>query len=218
MTYINKFLLPIFVALFIIVPAVHAEAMPVPAPPQVAAESYLLIDYDSGKVLAENDADAQVEPASITKLMTGYAVYEEVIAGRMSLKDMVTISEKAWRMGGSRMYLDVGSKVSVEALLKGLIIQSGNDAAIALAEHVAGNEGAFVELMNQYAVRLGMNNTNFMNSTGWPDPQHLTTARDIATLAAAVVRDHSEKRFSLTTILNSTTATSCYGMIVLLMA
>jgi D-alanyl-D-alanine carboxypeptidase (penicillin-binding protein 5/6) len=192
MTYINKFLLPIFVALFIIVPAVHAEAMPVPAPPQVAAESYLLIDYDSGKVLAENDADAQVEPASITKLMTGYAVYEEVIAGRMSLKDMVTISEKAWRMGGSRMYLDVGSKVSVEALLKGLIIQSGNDAAIALAEHVAGNEGAFVELMNQYAVRLGMNNTNFMNSTGWPDPQHLTTARDIATLAAAVVRDHSE--------------------------
>jgi D-alanyl-D-alanine carboxypeptidase (penicillin-binding protein 5/6) len=166
--------------------------MPVPAPPQVAAESYLLIDYDSGKVLAENDADAQVEPASITKLMTGYAVYEEVIAGRMSLKDMVTISEKAWRMGGSRMYLDVGSKVSVEALLKGLIIQSGNDAAIALAEHVAGNEGAFVELMNQYAVRLGMNNTNFMNSTGWPDPQHLTTARDIATLAAAVVRDHSE--------------------------
>jgi D-alanyl-D-alanine carboxypeptidase (penicillin-binding protein 5/6) len=192
MTYINKFLLPIFVALFIIVPAVHAEAMPVPAPPQVAAESYLLIDYDSGKVLAENDADAQVEPASITKLMTGYAVYEEVIAGRMSLKDMVTISEKAWRMGGSRMYLDVGSKVSVEALLKGLIIQSGNDAAVALAEHVAGNEGAFVELMNQYAVRLGMNNTNFMNSTGWPDPQHLTTARDIATLAAAVIRDHSE--------------------------
>jgi len=192
MKFKNNILQLLFTALIIVMPVVHADVMPVPAPPQVAAENYLLIDYDSGKVLAEKDADKQIEPASITKLMTAYVVYEEVIAGRMSLKDMVHISEKAWRMGGSRMYLDVGSKVSVGELLEGLIVQSGNDASVALAEHVAGSEDAFVQLMNQYAVKLGMNHTNFMNSTGWPDPQHLTTARDIATLAAAVIRNHAD--------------------------
>lgn len=192
MTYIKRLILPVFAVLFYLPTMVQAEPVPVPAPPQVAAESYLLIDYDSGKVIAEKNPDMQVEPASITKLMTAYVVYEEIIADRMKLDDKVTISEKAWRMGGSRMYLDVGSKVSVRELLKGLIIQSGNDASVALAEHVAGSEDAFVQLMNQYALKLGMTSTNFMNSTGWPDPQHLTTARDIATLTAAIIQNHPE--------------------------
>lgn len=164
-------------------------AMPVPAPPEVAAKNYLLLDFASGRVLAEKDADVQIEPASITKLMTSYIVYKELDADRLSMDDVVIISEKAWRMGGSRMYLEVNSKVTVHDLLKGLIIQSGNDASVALAEHIAGTETAFVQLMNQYAAELGMNNTNFMNSTGWPDKQHLTTARDIALLAKAIIAE-----------------------------
>ena len=168
-------------------------AMPVPAPPDVAAKNYLLVDFASGKVLAEKNADERIEPASITKMMTAYVVYKEIDAGRLSLDDMVDISEKAWRMGGSRMYLEVNTSVSVQELLKGLIIQSGNDASVALAEHVAGTEDAFVQLMNQYATELGMKDTNFVNSTGWPDKQHLMTARDIAVLAAAIIREFPER-------------------------
>lgn len=164
-------------------------AMPVPAPPEVAAKNYILVDFASGRVLAEKNADAQIEPASITKLMTSYIVYKELEADRLRMDDLVIISEKAWRMGGSRMYLEVNSKVTVHDLLKGLIIQSGNDASVALAEHIAGTEMAFVQLMNQYAAELGMNNTNFMNSTGWPDKQHLTTARDISILAKAIIAE-----------------------------
>jgi len=170
---------------------VHA-AKPVPAPPEVAAKNYLLVDFVSGKVLAEKNADSQIEPASITKLMTAYVVYKEMDEDRLAMDDLVIISEKAWRMGGSRMYLEVNSKVSVHDLLKGLIIQSGNDASVALAEHVAGTESAFVQLMNQYATELDMKNTNFVNSTGWPDKKHLTSARDIATLAAAIIREFPE--------------------------
>jgi len=133
-----------------------------------------------------------VEPASITKLMTSYVVYKELDADRLSMDDMVDISEKAWRMGGSRMYLDVNSSVLVSDLLKGLIIQSGNDASVALAEHIAGTEEAFVQLMNQYAQDLGMKNTYFVNSTGWPDKKHLTSARDIAIVAAAIIREFPE--------------------------
>lgn len=169
-----------------------SAAVPVPAPPQIAAKNYLLIDFNSGRILAEKNADAQIEPASITKLMTAYVVYNELEAGRLNMNEQVTISEKAWRMGGSRMYLEVGSKVLVELLLKGLIIQSGNDASVALAEHIAGTEDAFVDLMNQHAVNLGMTNTYYKNSTGWPDTEHLTTARDIATLTAAVIREFPE--------------------------
>ena len=168
-------------------------AMPVPAPPDVAANNYLLVDFASGKVLAEKNADEKIEPASITKMMTAYVVYKELDAGRLSLDDMVDISEKAWRMGGSRMYLEVNTSVSVQELLKGLIIQSGNDASVALAEHVAGTEDAFVQLMNQYAAELGMKDTNFVNSTGWPDKQHLMTARDIAVLASAIIREFPER-------------------------
>ena len=168
-------------------------AVPVPAPPQVAAKNYLLIDFNSGRVLAEKDADVQIEPASITKLMTSYVVYSEIESSRLSLDEQVLISEKAWRMGGSRMYLEVGSKVSVELLLKGLIIQSGNDASVALAEHIAGGEDAFVALMNQYAANLGMSSTYYKNSTGWPDAEHLTTARDISILAKSFIRDFPER-------------------------
>ena len=164
-------------------------AAPIPAPPQVAAKNYILVDFNSARLLAEKDADEQVEPASITKLMTGYVIYRELDSGRLGLDDMVTISEKAWRMGGSRMYVEVGKQVSVRELLKGMVIQSGNDATVALAEHIAGTEDAFVQLMNEYAAQLGMTNTMFMNSTGWPAEGHLTTARDISKLAIAVIAE-----------------------------
>lgn len=167
-------------------------ATPIPAPPQVAAKNYILVDFNSGRLLAEKEADAQVEPASITKLMTAYVIYRELDSGRLGLDDMVTISEKAWRMGGSRMYVEVGKQVSVRELMKGLVIQSGNDATVALAEHIAGTEDAFVQLMNEYAAQLGMTNTMFMNSTGWPAEGHLTTARDISKLAIAVIAEFPE--------------------------
>lgn len=187
----NIFNLMLFILALMNFNLTHA-AMPVPAPPEVAAKNYLLIDFASGKILGEKNADAKIEPASITKLMTAYVVYKELAEDRLTMDDIVDISEKAWRMGGSRMYLEVNTKVSVHDLLKGLIIQSGNDASVALAEHIAGTEEAFVQLMNQYAVELGMKNTNFMNSTGWPDKKHLTSARDIATLAQAIIREFPE--------------------------
>ena len=171
---------------------VSAAPLPIPAPPQVAAKNYLLMDFDSGRILAEKKADVQIEPASITKIMTAYVVYHELEAGRLSMDDMVMVSEKAWRMGGSRMYLEVGSKVTVKELLKGLIIQSGNDASVALAEHIAGSEEAFVELMAHYAKKMGMTNTHYKNSTGWPDKEHLTTARDIAKLSSSLIKDFPE--------------------------
>ena len=160
-----------FIFNVLLVSAANA-AMPVPAPPQIAAKNYILVDFNSGRLLAEKDADAQVEPASITKLMTAYVIYRELESGRLNMEDMVTISEKAWRMGGSRMYVEVGKQVSVNELMKGLIIQSGNDATVALAEHIAGTEDAFVQLMNEYAAQLGMSNTYYVNSTGWPAEGH----------------------------------------------
>lgn len=167
-------------------------AMPVPAAPDVAAKSYFVVDFASGKTLAEKNPDLPMEPASITKLMTSYIVYKELEANRLSMDDMVDISEKAWRMGGSRMYLDVNTSVPVHELLKGLVIQSGNDATVALAEKIAGTEAAFVQMMNQYAQDLGLKNTHFVNSSGWPDKKHLTTSRDIALLAAAIIREFPE--------------------------
>jgi len=184
-------LLTIFVILIQFATAVNA-AGPIPAPPQVAAKNYILVDAYSGRMLAEKEADAQVEPASITKLMTSYVIYRELEEGRLSMDDMVTISEKAWRMGGSRMYVEVDKQVSVHDLMKGLIIQSGNDATVALAEHIAGTERAFVDLMNQHAAKLGMTNTYFMNSSGWPEEGHLTSARDISKLALAVIQEYPE--------------------------
>lgn len=161
----------------------------IPAPPRVNAKAYLLIDHNSGHVLAQRNADKKIEPASLTKLMTAYVVLYEIERGGINIEDEVKISEKAWRMGGSRMFVRVNTLVSVKELLKGLIIQSGNDASVALAEHIASNESSFVELMNQHAERLKMNSTHFNNSTGWPDKNHFTTARDLSILSRAIIDD-----------------------------
>ncbi|MFI0375454.1 MAG: D-alanyl-D-alanine carboxypeptidase family protein [Candidatus Thiodiazotropha sp.] len=167
-------------------------AVPTPAPPDVAASGYLLVDFHSGKVLAEKGAGNRLEPASLTKIMTAYAVFRELKQGNINLEDSVLISEKAWRTPGSRMFIEVGKKVKVIDLVKGMIIQSGNDACVALAEHIAGSEATFAELMNNIARELGMTNTHFINSTGLPDDDHYTTPADIAKVAAATIRDFPE--------------------------
>ncbi|MFO7276803.1 MAG: D-alanyl-D-alanine carboxypeptidase family protein [Pseudomonadota bacterium] len=167
-------------------------AVPIPKPPAVDARAYILIDSDSGRVLGEMNADERVEPASLTKLMTGYAVFLALREGRLKLDEPVTISERAWRAEGSRTFLQVGSRVPVEVLIKGMIVQSGNDATIALAERIAGTEEAFVQLMNEYAKQLGMNSTSFENSSGLPGPNHYTTARDMAILARTIIREFPE--------------------------
>jgi len=161
----------------------------VPAPPGLSAKAWLLIDHNSGRVLVEHNSHQRVEPASLTKMMTAYVVLYAMRNGSVSAEDMVRVSEKAWRMKGSRTFIEVNSLVSVDELLKGMIIQSGNDASVALAEHVAGNEDAFVDLMNQHARSLGMTETNFTNSTGWPDAEHYTTPHDLAILSRALIRD-----------------------------
>ncbi len=169
-----------------------AVAKPIPNPPTLNASSYFLVDFDSGRVLAERDPDKHIEPASITKLMTAYLVDKAIADGDLALDEMVTISEKAWRMKGSKMFVEVGKKVVVEDLLQGLIIQSGNDASVALAEHIAGSESAFAGYMNHQAQLLGMKNTNFVNATGWPHQDHYSSARDIAILTGAIIRDFPE--------------------------
>ena len=169
-----------------------AAAKPIPNPPALNASSYFLVDFDSGRVLAEKDPDKHIEPASITKLMTAYLVDKAIADGDITLDEKVTISEKAWRMKGSKMFVEVGKQVAVEDLLKGLIIQSGNDASVALAEHIAGSESAFAGYMNHQAQLLGMENTNFVNATGWPHEDHYSSARDIAILTGAVIRDFPE--------------------------
>ncbi len=169
--------------------AVNAANILIPPAPNIAASSYILMDFDSGKVLAEKDADKPLPPASLTKLMTVYVVFRELDSGHLTLDEKVTVSKKAWRTPGSRMFIEVGKQVSVEYLLKGVIIQSGNDASVALAEHVAGNESTFAALMNQNAERLGMPNTQFKNSTGLPEEGHYTTAHDLAILAQAIIKE-----------------------------
>lgn len=164
----------------------------IPAPPQLAAESWILMDATTGKVLVEHNADEQLPPASLTKLMTSYIVAGEIDKGNIELDDEVLISVEAWRMGGSKMFIQEGTRVKMEDLLRGMVIQSGNDASVALAEHVAGSEQAFADVMNQQAALLGMENSNFHNATGWPAEGHLTTARDMALLMRAMVRDYPE--------------------------
>jgi D-alanyl-D-alanine carboxypeptidase (penicillin-binding protein 5/6) len=171
------------------VSSVFAVITPNPTAPTVVAKSYILQDFASGRIIAEQNSDQRLPPASITKLMTAYVVSHELALGNITLADDVLISEKAWRMVGSRSFIEVNTKVPVEVLLRGMIIQSGNDAAVALAEHIAGSEEVFAQMMNQYAQQLGMNDTNYRNSTGLPDPDHYTTARDIATLSAAIIRE-----------------------------
>lgn len=174
-----------------------------PPPPQVNASSYILMDYHSGRVLASDNPDLQVEPASITKMMTAYVVFSEIKSGNLALTDMVTISEKAWRTGGSKMFIEVDKQVLVEDLVRGMIVQSGNDACVALAEHIAGSEEVFASMMNQHAQKLGMTRSNFLNATGLPAEGHLVTAADVARLGQAMIAEfpdlyhfYSEKEFT----------------------
>lgn len=174
------------------VAGLNAAPLPIPKPPATGAKAYILQDYDSQRIIAEKDSDQSIEPASITKLMTAYAVFTELKNGNINLEDKVTISEKAWRTPGSRMFIEVGKQVSVEDLLKGMIIQSGNDATVALAEYVAGSEETFAALMNRHAEELGLTGSHFMNSTGLPDSEHYMSARDIALLAGRLIREFPE--------------------------
>ena len=167
-------------------------ALPIPKPPSTGAKSFIIQDYGSGNVLAEENSEVSVEPASITKLMTAYVVFSELQSSNIALTDIVTISEKAWRTPGSRMFVEVGKKVPVEDLLKGMIIQSGNDATVALAEFVAGSEDSFADAMNKHAEEIGLTGSHFMNSTGLPDENHYMTAKDIATLATLLIRQYPE--------------------------
>jgi serine-type D-Ala-D-Ala carboxypeptidase (penicillin-binding protein 5/6) len=169
-----------------------SETPGIPNAPDVYARGYVLIDYTTGQILAQHDAEVRMEPASLTKLMTCYAVFHALKTGTLKLQDMVTISEHAWRSEGSRTFVQVGTQIPAETLIKGMIVQSGNDATIALAEKVGGTEPAFVQLMNEYARRLGMNNTHFDDATGLPSPTHFTTAHDLSLLASALVREFPE--------------------------
>lgn len=175
-----------------VTPAAMAVEQAIPAPPQLAAKSYVLMDAASGKVLVDNNGNERLPPASLTKLMTAYIATLEINRGQMSEQDLVTVSEKAWRTGGSRMFIQVGSQVTVDDLLHGVIIQSGNDASVALAEHIAGSEESFAEMMNQSATRLGLQNTHFRNATGLPDPEHYSSAHDMAKLARAIIYQDPE--------------------------
>ncbi len=166
--------------------------IPVPSGPEIGARGYLLLDHDSRRVLAARNEDERMDPASITKLMTAYVVFRTLKSGQISLDDPVMISEKAWRTAGSRMFIEVSTRVTVEQLLQGMIVQSGNDASVALAEYVAGNESIFAQMMNQYAAELGMLNTRYQNSTGLPAEDHFTSATDIARLATTLIEEFPE--------------------------
>lgn len=181
----------IILSLFLFAHVVKA-ALPIPAPPQLGANAWVLLDANSQQVLVAHNADARIEPASITKVMTSYVIYDALKQGLITLDDEVTISEKAWRMKGSRMFVEVNKRVKLHNLIKGMVIQSGNDAAVALAEHVAGSEEAFAARMNEMATRLGMKNSHFVNATGWPNAEHYTTANDIAKLSRALIKNFPE--------------------------
>jgi D-alanyl-D-alanine carboxypeptidase (penicillin-binding protein 5/6) len=169
----------------------HA-ALPVAPAPQIEARAWLLIDSDSGLPLAQKTPDAKVEPASLTKLMTAYLAFSAIKEGRLTLTQALPVSENAWRAEGSRMFLDPKKPAVVEDLLKGMIVQSGNDACVTLAEAIAGSEEAFAAMMNDMAKRLGMGRTHFVNATGLPHPNHFTSAKDLSVLATALIRDFPE--------------------------
>ena len=177
---------------------VLANTALVPSPPSINADSYLLVDFDTGAVLVEHNPDLQLPPASLTKLMTAYILAEEVALGRLALDDTVRVSRNAWSQnpvfnGSSLMWIEPGKPVTVAELERGIVISSGNDATVAIAEHIAGSEAAFVDLMNRYAEEMGLTRTHFENSHGLPHPDHLSTARDLATTAVAAIRDHPER-------------------------
>lgn len=184
-----------------------AQTISTPKPPAIAANSYLLMDFNSETLIAEYDIHKKVDPASITKMMTAFVVFSELRSGNLQQSDLVTVSEKAWRTGGSKMFIEVNKKVSIQDLIKGMIIQSGNDACVALAEHIAGSEDTFADLMNQYAKKIGMKNSHFVNATGLPAEDHYITAYDAAILAKAIIvkfpeefATFSEKEFTFNEI------------------
>ena len=187
--------------------AEDAEIM-TPAPPAISARSFILLSYDTGKILAESNADVKLAPASLTKIMSVYVVFREISNGHLHLDDLVTISKKAWETPGSRMFVNIGNQVKVEDLLKGVIIQSGNDASVALAEYIAGDELTFADMMNQHAKRLGMKNSHFQDSNGLPVENHYTTAHDLAILTRALIKEFpdyyrwfSQKEFTYNNIV-----------------
>ncbi len=184
---IPLFFLPF--SLFLASATAFAQGMPMPQAPIIGAKSYLLIDSNTGAELASLKPDERLAPASLTKLMTAYAVFKALDQNQIALDDQATVSEKAWRTQGSRMFIEVGTQVSVEELLLGMIVQSGNDASVALAEHTAGTEEVFAQLMNQHATQLGMTASNFRNTTGLPDDDHYSSARDMAILARAIINE-----------------------------
>ena len=168
----------------------------IPKPPSINASNYILIDSTSGRILAEKNADDRIEPASITKIMTGYVAADQIAKGFVSLEDQVLISENCWRKGGSKMFIREGTRVSLSDLIKGMVIQSGNDASCAIAEHVAISEEGFIDLMQLYVDELGLNNTQFKNVSGWPDPDHYSSARDLAKLTKSLI-DKFPQHYSL---------------------
>lgn len=191
MSFLSRLVL-VIVTSAVIHTAAQAQSMPMPAAPVIGAKSYLVIDSSTGHEVASLKPDERLAPASLTKLMSAYVVFRSLREQRITLDEMVTVSEKAWRTGGSRMFIEVGKQVSVEDLLQGMIIQSGNDASVALAEHIAGTEAVFAEMMNQYAAALGMLSSRFQNAAGLPDENHYSTARDMARLAQAIIQEFPE--------------------------
>lgn len=181
----------------VLLPLPVVAAVIIPSPPQLAATAYLLMDAETGEILIEHNIDEPLPPASLTKLMTAYVVSDEIARGKLKESDEVLITDDAWRRGGTKsgsstMFLDPRTRVPVIELLKGVIIQSGNDASIALAQHLAGSEEAFADVMNQYAELMGMQHTHFVNATGWPAEDHYTTVRDLGILTRAVINHHPD--------------------------
>ena len=173
--------------------AFAAASQPRPAAAvDTEAQQFILMDAGTGMVLAEKNADEPMYPASMSKIMTLYIVFEHLADGRLTMEDIFTVSKKAWRMKGSRMFVEVNSQVTVGELVRGIVVQSGNDASIVIAEGLAGSEAAFADLMNEKAAEMGLDDSYFINSTGWPDPEHLTTARDLAELCRRIIRDFPE--------------------------
>src|SRR6202522_1095913 len=197
---LRSFLACVFLTAFATVPSVAQSPTPpappaataIPTPPQVDARAYIVVDYRTDKILAAKDAVARMEPASLTKLMTAYIVFQELAAGKLKLDEQVMVSEHAWRSEGSRTFIEIGKPVSIQDLILGMIVQSGNDATIALAERIAGTEETFAQLMNSNAKRLGMVGSHFEDSSGLPSPQHYTTARDLSLLASAIIREYPQ--------------------------
>src|SRR6266852_3885145 len=178
---------------FLLFPSLlFAQQLPVPQAPSIAAKSYLLTDFYSNQVLVGQNIDERIEPASLTKLMTAYLTFAALKQKQISLEQTFPVSTRAWRAEGSRMFIEPGKPVKVDELIHGMVVQSGNDACIALAEGIAGSEEAITQMMNSQAQRLGLKNTHFMNSTGLPQPQHYSTAHDLSLLAAAIIRDFPE--------------------------